>query len=498
MSIPSGEWVIISRFNFVGMMDGPRWIKRLKGFIHSIRFRILATILIIGSIPMLLVSYGIMEIYRSSVIQSRTIDIQSQMSRVAGLIATHNQYLNSDSRLYKDEVQLMSDIFDGRILIINSQMRIVLDTYVFDEGKTLVSDNAINVMLGRKNTSYKKNADYIELVTPIASNQNNAVMGAVIVMLTTSDITSVITQTNSSMYVFRIVVFTMIILFAFFVSGRLVKPINSITASLHRFSSGYEDEKIKVSGYTETAVLSEAFNVMLDKMQKLDSSRQEFVSNVSHELKTPITSIKVLAESLNGQDEVPVEIYKEFMNDIVVEIDREDKIINDLLSLVRLDRTNAVLNIATVNINTLLEIILRRLRPIAVKKNIELIFESIRPVSAEVDEVKLTLAISNLIENAIKYNIENGWVKVSLNSDYQYFYVKVEDSGIGIPEENQDKVFERFYRVDKARSRETGGTGLGLAIVKNVIVMHKGTIKLYSKEEEGTTFTIRIPLSYVS
>ena len=156
------------------------------------------------------------------------------------------------------------------------------------------------------------------------------------------------------------------------------------------------------------------------------------------------------------------------------------------------------MNITSVNMNELLEQILKRLRPIAGKKNVELIFESFRPVTAEADEVKLTLALSNLIENAIKYNIEDGWVRVSLNADHKFFFVKVADSGIGIPEGEEDLIFERFYRVDKARSRETGGTGLGLSITKNVILMHRGAIKVYSKENEGTTFTVRIPLMYLS
>ena len=147
---------------------------------------------------------------------------------------------------------------------------------------------------------------------------------------------------------------------------------------------------------------------MVSKTKQLDLSRQEFVSNVSHELKTPITSIKVLADSLTMQENVPVELYKEFLTDIAEEIDRENKIINDLLSLVKMDRTAAELNISQVNINELLELILKRLRPIAAKRNIELVFESFRPVIAEIDEVKLTLAFSNLVENAIKYNIESG------------------------------------------------------------------------------------------
>ena len=105
--------------------------------------------------------------------------------------------------------------------------------------------------------------------------------------------------------------------------------------------------------------------------------------------------------------------------------------------------------------------------------------------------------MSNLVENAIKYNVAGGWVQVTLDADHKFFYVTVDDSGIGIPEEYQDKIFERFYRVDKARSRETGGTGLGLSITKNIIQMHHGAIKVASKEDEGTTFSVRIPLSYI-
>lgn len=119
------------------------------------------------------------------------------------------------------------------------------------------------------------------------------------------------------------------------------------------------------------------------------------------------------------------------------------------------------------------------------------------PVTAECDEVKLTLALSNLVENAIKYNVAGGWVQVTLDADHKFFYVTVDDSGIGIPEEYQDKIFERFYRVDKARSRETGGTGLGLSITKNIIQMHHGAIKVASKVDEGTTFSVRIPLTYI-
>ena len=193
-----------------------------------------------------------------------------------------------------------------------------------------------------------------------------------------------------------------------------------------------------------------------------------------------------------------VELYKEFMGDIAEEIERENKIITDLLSLVKMDKKAASLNIAPVDINDLLELILKRLRPIASGKNIEMVLESFRPVTAEVDEGRLTLAFTNLVENAIKYNKENGWVHVSLDADHKFFYVKIMDSGMGIPEESLDFIFERFYRVDKSHSSEIDGTGLGLAIAKSAVLVHKGAIKVSSQLGEGTTFSVRIPLNYIA
>ena len=173
----------------------------------------------------------------------------------------------------------------------------------------------------------------------------------------------------------------------------------------------------------ETSQLSEAFNknARLGRLKQLDDSREEFVSNVSHELENSMTSMKVLADSLLEQENLPVEMYREFMEDIAKEIDRENQIITDLLSLVKMNRTGQTMNIQQVNINDLLEQILKRLKPIAEKKNVEMVMESFRPVSAEIDETKFTLAVSNLVENAIKYNHENGWVHVSLNTDHKYF-----------------------------------------------------------------------------
>ena len=276
-----------------------------------------------------------------------------------------------------------------------------------------------------------------------------------------------------------------------------MRPFKKLVQQIDRAAEGGLKDEVDVHNYAETLRISEAFNRTLKRMQMLDASRQEFVSNVSHELKTPITSIRVLADSLMGMEGAPVELYREFMEDISNEIDRESQIIDDLLSMVRLENKEQTLNISQVSINEMMELLLKRLRPIAKKRNIELLFESFRPVTADIDEVKLNLAVTNLVENAIKYNQDSGWVKVSLNADHKFFYIKVTDNGCGIPEDAVEHIFERFYRVDKARSRETGGTGLGLSITKTIVQLHHGAIKVHSKLQEGTTFVVRIPMIYI-
>ena len=275
----------------------------------------------------------------------------------------------------------------------------------------------------------------------------------------------------------------------------VIRPFDRVSGAISEVQEGYTNETISVPDYIETEHIVDAFNSVLQRMNALDETRQDFVANVSHELKTPITSMKVLADSLIAQEDVPVELYREFMVDIAEEIEREDKIINDLLALVKMDKSAASVNITSVDINALTELILRRLRPIAKKTDIELTLISKREIIAEVDEVKLSLILTNLIENAIKYNREQGKVNVILDADHQFFTVQVADTGIGIPEDSIQHIYERFYRVDKSHSREIGGTGLGLAITKGAVQLLRGSIKVESIQGEGSVFTVKIPLT---
>lgn len=402
---------------------------------------------------------------------------------------------NPDSDAADVEIQQMAYAYSARILIINSDYIIVKDNYIFDEGKTIVTEDVINAFKGKSHSHINYKSSSAVITTPIIDDTGK-ISGVIKVSI------SGYATIQTINYMKRISIAVMIALFLVFsgilvfVIYKLTSPAKDMKEAILSLSDGDKNARIKKQTIKEYKDIGDAVNVLLDRLESIDGSRDEFVSNVSHELKTPMTSMKVLADSLLATENAPIEMYKEFMQDIAEEIDRENEIIGDLLNLVRTDGERAVLNIETVDVNELMEVVLKRLKPIALKNNIEIIFESMRPVTASIDRVKFIIVLTNIIENAIKYNHPEGWVKITLNADHKFFYVDVSDSGIGIPQECKDQVFERFYRVDKARSRETGGTGLGLAITKNIVFLHKGTIKFYSKENEGTTFNIRIPLNY--
>ena len=393
---------------------------------------------------------------------------------------------------------MFADLYNGRVLLADRDFKIVGDTFHTEEGKTLLSSLAVKCFKGEKASNFDLKSKVLEVAVPIQSPDVQQIQGVMLMTISTIEIGDMMAELEQKGMMLLGIIVVLSIFLSWLLSTILVKPLARVTKAIEDLTDGMQDDAISVPDYTETELITDAFNKMVNRMKILDESRQEFVSNVSHELKTPLTSMKVLADSLVGQQGVPEELYQEFMGDITAEIDRENKIITDLLSLVKMDKKAADLNITHMDINQLLEDILKRLRPIADKRNIDLILDCFRPVEADVDEVKFTLAISNLVENGIKYNVDDGWVRVSLDADHKYFYVTVADSGMGIPEDSIERIFERFYRVDKSHSKEIGGTGLGLAITRSAIAMHHGAIKVFSKEGEGTTFSVRIPLSYIA
>lgn len=482
--------------------------------LRSLRTRIFLLILVIGIIPSMVLRYGIVRNYEERAVEYRTQNVQNQLKILANHLLIED-YLNTpSSKVINAELEMLSNLYDGRVLIITGNFNVLKDTYGLIEKKTIISEEIIQSFQGQSIAKYDAENGYIEITTPIvdtitaegaeadlqnnSADSNKVIKGVMLTSVSTDYITSTMDILSRKAMIMEVIMITIVIGLAFIFSVVLTRPFGRVTKAINEVQAGYSNDPISVSDLAETELIVEAFNQLLERMKVLDDSRQEFVSNVSHELKTPLTSMKVLADALLMQDSAPVELYKEFMGDIVSEIDRENQIITDLLALVKMDKKAMELNISQVDINELTELILKRLRPIARKQDIELVFESARSVVAQVDEVKMTLIMSNLVENAIKYNKEHGWVRVVVDADHQYFTFEVSDSGIGIPEDSLTRIYERFYRVDKSHSREIGGTGLGLAITKDAVLAHRGFITLTSTEGEGTCFKVKMPLNHIT
>ena len=443
----------------------------------------------------------------NSIVAAKLLEEQTKEVKKHCAVLT-NQIMSGEMRSYSmnypkvsdsskiREVERLADYLGGRILIIDSHFKVITDTYRKSYGHYLINQETVDAMRGQGPVARIVNNHFMQVIMEIR-NSDGEIQGIIIALSSLSLRRAVMSYLWSQ----RVTTIGLCALIAFLCCGLLYYFLKSnfreVQTELDLINAGHQEASLSQKGFKEFNQMSASFNQVIDRYRELERSRQEFVSNVSHELKTPITSMKILADSLLLQDDVPVEYYKEFMEDIVHEIDRENSIITDLLTMVRMDRSHPEMNIRPTNINELLANLMKQISPIAAKRNITLRLETLRPVVAEVDEVKLSQACINVIENAVKYNEDGGQVDVSLNADHIYFYIKVKDSGCGIPEEDQEQIFERFYRVDKTRSRETGGTGLGLAITKNVLLLHKGSISVESKEGEGSTFTLQIPLSYV-
>ena len=450
-------------------------------------------LILIGIVPCIIATNVVSRSYKNRAVSLRESSVKNQCDILRANLDSEDYLNNLDSKVVNSELALLSNIYNGRIAIIDEDFKVVTDTYDVDTGKTSVSKEVINCFESGKGTSqYDDRNDYIIMTFPI--EVEGRVKGVMLISVSTNEIAQNARLLENRGLTVTVIASLVVLILGYFLAGILVRPFMRVTHAIEDVTDGYQDEAISVPDYTETIQITTAFNQMLSRVRAMDSSRQDFVSNVSHELKTPLTSMKVLADSLNGQDNVPVELYKEFMQDITQEIDRMNLMIQDLLTMVRLDKKAAVLNIEKTDVAWIIEAIIKRLRPIADKRNITLSFEKVVPVVAEVDASKLELALSNLIENAVKYNVDNGWVRVNLDADRKYFYVVISDSGVGIPEEEQEHIYERFYRGDKSHSTEIEGTGLGLAITKSVIVLLRGVIKVNSRQGEGSTFQVRIPL----
>ncbi|MDY4081454.1 MAG: HAMP domain-containing sensor histidine kinase [Candidatus Metalachnospira sp.] len=463
----------------------------------KLKWTLLITYILLGICPLLIMAQLTLKSVEGYFVEERKKELLLQANVVSGHIGI-SDYLYDENKavIFDYDINQTSKQSGYRIIVLDRTGVVVNDSNKTEEGRTYFLPEVVEA-LNNKDVARVQENGTIHAAVSIMDERSKCI-GVVLVCGSITDIAENVDAIKNQ--VFNMILFILAIVVALigFLTWWFTNPLNSTIEVIKKMADGHFDQRIPVNDFlhTELAELAESSNNMAEKLDQIETSRQEFVSNVSHELKTPLSSIKVLSDSILIQDPdtVPKEMYVEFLRDINSEVDRMTDIINDLLTLVRMNRQEVALNPIEVDITDMLGDIIKRLEPIAENKNISLIYNRVKDVKAEVEETKLSLAISNLIENGIKYNVDGGKVEITVDSDHQNAFISVADTGLGIAEEEISKIFDRFYRVDKNRDRETGGTGLGLSIARSAVLMHNGSIKVSSKENEGTTFVIIIPL----
>ncbi len=421
-------------------------------------------------------------------------DVNDFSVRVAGEFVSLNT-----KGLYEQALQKGQDI-SGRVLLLDCYGVVQVDSFSRLNGTRLAFPEVIEVLAGQKDTSYgfhkiHGNGSYIwsgYYVSAIV--ENSEVVGAVLFSQSIEDVVSNVNSIKQNYTIIYFVSVLAVAVISYLLTSHISRPLEQLRESALAITVGDFKKRVQVEGKDEIAELGSAFNTMTARLEDVDRQRSEFVSNASHELKTPLASMKILTESILYQDGVPEEIYKDFLSDINAQIDRMTELINDLLLMTKIESGDNGAKMEEQDLEKMIGEILDTMGPIAEQKDILLTYVHKTPVHARCFAGRLSQAIRNLVENAIKYTADGGAVQVSLTKDMHNAYIAVTDTGEGIAQEDLDRIFERFYRVDKARARQTGGSGLGLYLVRSIAVMHQGRVDVVSKKGEGSTFTFVLPL----
>ena len=287
-------------------------------------------------------------------------------------------------------------------------------------------------------------------------------------------------------------VLVIVVLLSIWLSNMLTRRFGMLAGTIRQMREGDYGQRADVGGRDEISEIADEFNSLADRLQSTEEVRRRFVADASHELKTPLAGIRLLSDSILQTKDMDSATVREFVGDIEQESERLTRITEDLLRLTRLD-SGAVEPAEPVNVAPVIERAVRMLRLVAEERGVDLFYEIEREGMVSSREDELHQIVYNLTENGIKYNRSGGFVRVRLAGDDATCVLTVEDNGIGIPANDLPRIFDRFYRVDKMRSRAYGGTGLGLAIVSDTVRRRGGTVEAAAREDGGSVFTVRLP-----
>ncbi len=386
---------------------------------------------------------------------------------------------------------------NSRAIVVDTASTVIYDSYQETslKGKTFINGSLTSALMKNGKDSahyYKDNGSwFIDAAVPVIKNSRP--VGAVLLIVSGDSTEQVLTHIRNSILVLGTLILIFVGIFSTSMASILTLPVEKLTKFINNMPKD-SLQKVEVTTQDEIGQLALAFNALIDRMAELEEKRRAFVSDASHELKTPLSIIKLLSDSLIQTENPNPEFIREFLNDMNKEVERLTRIIERLLNLTQMDSKQLNTQFVHTDMKEVLEDIYKKLRPLADNKDIFFSLNMIdNDVILPIERDSLTEAIYNIADNSIKYTEVGGSVLIELTRDLGSVFVSVSDTGIGIPKDEVQKIFDRFYRVDKARARETGGTGLGLAIALDAVKLHGGFIEVNSEEGVGSKFTIVLP-----
>lgn len=455
----------------------------------------MATYFVVIMVTLVLMSIYILGVLKERLYENEQVNMFAKANIVADTMSPHMS--DGESMAAGEDVLQILTGTNIRAVAVNKAYIVVFDTNSELVGKVFIRDIINTALNGEQDFNIAENElgnNMLSIAVPIKNGDSP--IGAIYLIETIDSIDKTISFITLNLFTVSILISVLVGMLSLGMSFIVTSPIDEFIAVAKEISKGNFDKKIKVKGHNEFAQMAETLNYMTTELADLEEKRRKFVSDVSHELKTPLATIKLICDSIVDTPDPDVGMLQEFLNDLSNEVDRLTRIVERLLALTKMDSGKNVAKLVPVDMAAMIHAIVRNLTPKATEKGIVLYSNLTSDIKEEVmlDYDKIWEAIYNIIDNAIKYSPENGFVKVSLLKDGKFAVVRVEDNGPGIPESEKDKIFERFYRLDDSRARDTGGTGLGLAITKEAVLMHGGTIEVTSEGEMGSTFSIYLPV----
>ena len=378
-----------------------------------------------------------------------------------------------------------------RTIVTNQSGKALYDSAGESLNTYILFPEVVRAMDGMDVVTWQYNNGIIQTHAASPIVYYNTIVGCVYMMENDSDQGALIQSLQTNILQITLVLELIVLLFSVAFSKTFSKRLNKIMASMRIIQEGDYTHKLDMGGNDELTVLGNEFNDLTERLNTSEQKRRRFVSDASHELKTPLASIKLLTDS-SLQNDMDTETIREFVGDIGDEAERLNRMTAKLLSLTKVDGDPGV-DAEIIYMGPTIQRVVRRLSAFADQACINLELQLEQDVPILILEDDLYQIVYNLIENGIKYNVPGGTLTVSLFHNEENAMLEVNDTGMGIPEDALNHIFERFYRVDKARSRQSGGSGLGLAIVKTIVERNKGEIAVVSVLGKGTSFTVTFP-----